>query len=341
MDLFDLILRHARLVLGLMLFVVVATAATVMLKPAVFTSSASFLPQASSNSQSALSGVAAQLGIVTGGDQSGQSPDFYVSLLQQGSMLERVVQSRYSLRGHIQPVSLVDILVDSSGSPAERKRSAINILKRETAISVNSKIGLVEIAVSTPDASLSKQMVDNYLRFVNEANRDILRQRAAEEARFIDDRLATTRAELFAAEDRLQSFLQTNREVSTSSELIFQRDRLQREVELRQQIYSSLAQAYEQSRLDQVRDTPVITLVEQPVAPQLPDSRHLASRLLLAALLGAMVGLLLAWLSEFAASNEGGTADAGEFRRLVGGISRRTSRRRGLAVDRPGRIEEP
>jgi uncharacterized protein involved in exopolysaccharide biosynthesis len=254
-------------------------------------------------------------------------------------MLGQVVDSRYSVPGHIQNVPLTDILVGAGGSPAARRRNAMNVLDRQTRIALNSKIGLVEIAVSSPDASLSKQIVDSYLRFVNETNREILRQRATEEARFIDERLAAARAELFAAEDRLQSFLHTNRDFSTTGELIFQRDRLQRDVQLRQQMYLSLSQAYEQSRLDQVRDTPVITLVEQATVPPFPDSRHLATKLGLAALLGVLLGILLAWLSEFAYAEEADLANAGESRRLLARISGFWRRKGGNA--KRGGFENP
>lgn len=325
-----MILRHTRLVFGLAVALAFGTGATLLLSHRVYTSSASFLPQSSSNAPSALSGVASELGITVSGDQSGQSPDFYVALLHQQSMLGRVVDSLYSIRGRVQPLTLIDILASQGGSPAERKRLAINVLKDRTKIALNIKIGLVQIAVTSDDPLLSKQIVDNYLRFVNDANREILRQRATEEARFIDDRLAATRAELYAAEDRLQSFLRTNREFGNVGELVFQRDRLQRDVQLRQQIYSSLAQAYEQSRLDQVRDTPVITLVEQPTIPEFPDSRHLGVKLILAALLGGLLGILIAWFLEFAEPNEHALESSGEFRRLLARLYRsRQSKRKG------------
>lgn len=332
--LFDLVLRHARLVFGLAIILAVETGVALLLGPRVYTSSASFLPQSSSNAPSALSGVASELGITVSGDQSGQSPDFYVALLHQQSMLRRLVDSRYSIRGRLQPLTLTDILAAPSGSPALRRRSAINSLRNQTRIALNIKIGLVQIAVSSRDPQLSKQIADNYLRFVNDANREILRQRATEEGRFIDDRLAATRAELYAAEDRLQSFLRTNREFGNVGELVFQRDRLQRDVQLRQQIYSSLAQAYEQSRLDQVRDTPVITLVEQPTVPEFPDSRHLGVKVILAALVGGLIGILIAWSFEFTESNERGVGSRGEFRRLLARLSRMTSSRRTDGVTR-------
>jgi len=145
---------------------------------------------------------------------------------------------------------------------------------------------------------LAQQIVENLFRYVNELNLDMRRQRAADEARFIDERLGTARSELYAAEDRLQTFLRSNRDLGSVAEGTFQRERLEREVEMRQQIFTSLSLAYEQSRLDEVRNTAVISIVERPTAPLFPNSRHVGVKAILAAGIGALIGLALGWLVE-------------------------------------------
>ncbi|MGH7701841.1 MAG: GNVR domain-containing protein, partial [Gemmatimonadales bacterium] len=105
------------------------------------------------------------------------------------------------------------------------------------------------------------------------------------------------RADLREAEDRLQEFLQRNREFRNSPQLAFEYDRLQREVTMRQQVYTTLAQGYEQARIDEVRNTPLISIVEQPDLPVKPKSRRLILKTLLGLTLGGLLGLFLAlWL---------------------------------------------
>src|SRR5262249_39127465 len=79
----------------------------------------------------------------------------------------------------------------------------------------------------------------------------------------------------------------------------FEYDRLLRAVTMQQQVYSSLAQAFEQARIDEVRNTPVLTLVDPPNLPAEPDRRWLLAKALLAALLGAMIGALVALVRDF------------------------------------------
>jgi uncharacterized protein involved in exopolysaccharide biosynthesis len=53
--------------------------------------------------------------------------------------------------------------------------------------------------------------------------------------------------------------------------------------------------------MEEVRDTPVITVLERPVVPIRPNSRHVMQRLLFALIVGAMVGVFLAFVrSNFA-----------------------------------------
>jgi uncharacterized protein involved in exopolysaccharide biosynthesis len=61
----------------------------------------------------------------------------------------------------------------------------------------------------------------------------------------------------------------------------------------RREIESTLAQAFEQARIDQVRDTPVITIVEPPIVPAVANSRGIIRN----AVLGLIVGLMgfVAW----------------------------------------------
>jgi uncharacterized protein involved in exopolysaccharide biosynthesis len=300
--LLDQIIRHATLIaIFSLLFGVVAVIAN-LVQPRLYTSTASFIPQASGNKLSALSSVASQFGLSVGStDQAGSLPDFYLALLQQKTILGHVVDASYQVPGPpAHSATLVDIYGKAGNSRESKREQAIQVLSRRTTVTLTPKIGLVRLDVSAPTAPLAQQLAQSFLRFVNETNLEMRRQRAADEGKFIDDRLELARGELFKAEDQLQYFLRTNRDIHASPELTFQHDRLQREVTMRQQIFASLSQAYEQARLDQVRDTPLISVVEPPQVPPLPDPRHLGVRLALGLLLGFLFGFFVSFLYDYA-----------------------------------------
>ncbi len=170
-------------------------------------------------------------------------------------------------------------------------------------VSTGRETGLVEVSVQTPWAGLSELLARRILERVNAFNLQTRQSRAAAERGFVEDRLAEARDSLRAAEDRLESFLESNRQFlanrSSSPELTFRHERLQRQVAMQQQVYTSLAEAYEQARIAEVRNTPVITVVESPERPVRPDSRQGVLKLALGVILGGMLGVFLAFGQEF------------------------------------------
>jgi uncharacterized protein involved in exopolysaccharide biosynthesis len=129
-------------------------------------------------------------------------------------------------------------------------------------------------------------------------NMDTRQSQAAAERRFIGDRVDSARDSLHAAETDLQLFLESNRQWENAPLLIFQHDRLQREVMLYQSVLTTLVQSYEQASITEVRDTPVITVLQEPFLPPGRDPRGTVLRAVLGIVLGGMAGIVLAFLVE-------------------------------------------
>lgn len=160
---------------------------------------------------------------------------------------------------------------------------------------------MVEVSVQTPWPGLSEILAGRILELVNDFNLQTRQSQAAAEREFVEGRLAVAQDSLRAAEERLADFLEGNRQWSNSPELGFQHDRLQRQVAMRQEVYTSLAEAYEQARIAEVRNTPVITVVEPPERPVKADSRRGLLKLALGVVLGGMLGVFVAFGQEYMA----------------------------------------
>jgi uncharacterized protein involved in exopolysaccharide biosynthesis len=177
--------------------------------------------------------------------------------------------------------------------------------------------GVVTFEVETHDPELSALISRRLLDLLNRFNLETRQSQAAAERRFTEVRLSEAKEELLEVENRLQAFLEVNRDLGTSPLLRFRQERLEREVSIRQAVVSALAQNYEQARIDEVRDIPVITVVEEAQAPALPDSRMLLLRGILALIAGALLGSLLAFFLAFVRASQTDTADElEEFRQL-------------------------
>jgi uncharacterized protein involved in exopolysaccharide biosynthesis len=295
------ILRYRGLVALTAALLATIVVSVTLLRPRTYTSESTFMPQNKRN-PTGLTGLAAQFGFTLPITDPGQSPAFYSDLAKSRSILGAVVESTYRYRSDsgVVEANLMAIYKSKGSTPGRRRDSAIRHLSDDIQANTVQKTGLVNLAVTSRHADLSLQINQRVLDLLNEFNLHTRQSQAAEERRFTERRLAEVRQELRAAEDRLQQFLQRNRDVLNAPELQFQRDRLQREVTMEQEVYTSLAQAVEQAKIEEVRDTPVLTTVQAPEAPVRPDKRGMIFKGLLALVGGLAIGGALALWRAYA-----------------------------------------
>jgi uncharacterized protein involved in exopolysaccharide biosynthesis len=319
-----LLRRRGTIVLSVLLCVAAAVAYT-LLRSDDFTSEASFRPQGSEASASQLMALAGQFGMnIPGVGGEELSPAFYQELLASREILQRVADRSYSVEG-MGPSPLVDLLEVEADTEALRIETAIDVLRDNlVAVTTGRETGVVTVAVTTEWPELSQALGERLLAEVQVFNQDTRRSQAAAERAFVEALVDSARLALNSAEDSMQEFLQANRRFEDSPELSFQRDRLQREITRQQQVYTGVLQAFDEARIAEVRDTPVITVLQSPYLPPGPDDRSLLLAVALGLVLGGMGGIVLAFLVEAVRRPAPGDPAREDFQRawdaLVGSI---------------------
>jgi uncharacterized protein involved in exopolysaccharide biosynthesis len=264
----------------------VLAAGIVLLVPTRFESSASFTPSVSA--QSNLTGLVQSLGLDASSDAT-QSPDFYSELLTTDEILRRVLSQAFPAPDSgtvMQEYSKFD--ADS----LQRLDRAMKKLRSSLTVSASRRTGIVKIDIQATTRSRATFLASVLLNEVDRYNQQVRRRKAAADRVFVEGRLQSARSELAVVEEKLKNFMATNRNVSNSPELRLEADQLTREVVLHQSLVTSLAQNFEQSRIDEVRDTPDISVVQPPIYPRRPASRNGSLWSLLGALAGAFGGLM-------------------------------------------------
>jgi uncharacterized protein involved in exopolysaccharide biosynthesis len=302
------------------------------LQPRTWTTEASFRPQGASGGGE-LVALAAQFGVNVGGGEDTESPAFYQELLASREILSRVAAGRYPVEGGELP--LVDVLEieaseDAPDPEALRLVRAVEWL-REQAVSVSTgrETGVLTLSVQTEWPEVSRGIADRLLAEVSRFNLETRQSQAGAERAFVEERVEAALADLEAVEAELQAFLESNRQFEGSPQLVNQFEGLQREVALRQQVYSTLVQSYEQARISEVRDTPVLTVLQRPFVPVEPDGRGLVLRFALGVVLGGMLGVVLAFLVEvFRRPSAGGDPARDDFQEAWNGFLRSLPLRR-------------
>jgi uncharacterized protein involved in exopolysaccharide biosynthesis len=143
-------------------------------------------------------------------------------------------------------------------------------------------------------ASLTESFLDHFSTRV----REIRTEKVSERLQFVEGRFEEAEKELEAAEDDLAQFLERNQNPTTAT-LQFRRDRLQRQVSFKEQLYSELQSQLTQTRLDLQRQQPVVTVVEEPMPPMSRTSPQRTFIVLIALLVGGVVGVGAAFVKAF------------------------------------------
>jgi uncharacterized protein involved in exopolysaccharide biosynthesis len=278
--------------------------------PIVYTVEAQFMPKGG-RGQSQLQGLAQQFGIAVSGGDAAQSPAFYTDLLESRPLLAAVGNQQYRVRTDSGLVTgnLARIYGIRSSDSIYVRTGVVNRLKNQIERNSSVRTGVITLTVHARYPELAVEIAQRLLDQVNVFNLNTRQQSAGAERAFIEKRLADAQAQLSQAENNLQAFLTENRDIRSSPTLLLENDRLQRAVNSRQSLYNALATSYEQAKIEEVRDLPVITVLEPPELPIQPDPRGGRRKTMIGVLAGLVFGIVLAFVLDRLAANRNVRSD--------------------------------
>lgn len=314
----NVMLRHRVIIVGLMLLFGFYNGFKSVTSGKSYTVESQFLVKGS-RASGQLGGIAAQLGLSIGGGDAASSPQFYLDLLESKGILWPIAQKTYTVQTDSGVITgnLIKIYNIRNPRPIVVRAKVIDALKGAISSTSSLKTGVITVLVRSGRPDLAVQISTNLLAEVNVYNLARRQEQAAGERAFVQRQMDEKRAELRGAEGELRDFLEGNRLYLASPELILEKNRLQRQVDMRNTLYSSMLQAYETARIEEVRDLPVISVIEPPEMPIQPDARGGLKKTLMGLLIGFVLGVVIAFVRDKLAQNkEAQTDDFVEFSQL-------------------------
>jgi len=313
------LLRHRRLIIALALFGALSGLASGLTSTRVYTSTATFIPQGSDAPQTGLAAAASQLGLRGAANASSWGPALYVKLLQSRSLLEPIVlESVPVAEQNGRSVPVMELLGIEGPPQPQRVDRAFRALAGKVSVAEDHRLGAVKVGVTTQWPSVSLALANRLVGGVNEFNVSTRRAQAALERQFVEGQVREAEGALGTAEARLAEFLQRNRVTAGSPNLAFEQARLERAVELRQQLHNTWLTSREEARIREVRDIPVITVLEKPHLPFVGEPRKSVQKAVVGGLVWGAIGMLIAFLWHgIVTARRAKSQEAGEFFRLI------------------------
>lgn len=297
-----------RWLVSIPLLACVLGAVSAALWPKTWTSTTSFVLESTlgSNNTSilgALGGIGSLLGEAGGASalsklKDGPSTDFFADVLTSSELLSATLRTPFTdpdAKATQRP--LLDLMDVSGTTPERRFGNALRTFEKKVFVVVSRKSSIVKLSVTLRDPTLSAAVANRMFALLNRFNLERRQRSSTEQRRFAEARLLTAQRELDSTERAKLSFLESNRNYYESSRLLAMYDQLDRSVRVKEGILIGLTKTFEESRVAEVRDTPLLTVVDVAMPPDRPAQRPV---LWGAVAMGA--GLVIAFLAVALAS---------------------------------------
>ncbi len=303
-DLVNLLFRRRRIIIASTFISTLIALFLALTAKFDYTATASFLStnQGDRGGLSGASSLAQQFGFsFPSAGSSDRSPQFYQNLLESRNILDQIVLLGVDVptADGTRTVDLSEHFQIETQVPEIRHAITRDALVGAISTSFALATSVVTVNIRTSDPEISASIGRRLLELITDFDLKTRQSQASAEGDFSEGRLRQLQAELLTAEDSLKVFLDENRQFDNSPYLQFEHDRLLRRVIMKQDLVSAMAQAYEQARIDQVRNSPTITVIDQPDPPETPNARGRLMTLIMGVTLGLLLGFILAVAREF------------------------------------------
>ncbi|HXE58504.1 MAG TPA: GNVR domain-containing protein [Gemmatimonadales bacterium] len=282
------------------------TAGALLLARPSYSARTTFVPETISSqglpgSLTGLIGMAGQLGL--GLNVPGAvPPEFFLTLIRSREVLHALLRTEFADStpgGGVTTRPLVDILgIEGATLPARLQKGEEELRDRLEA-TLDKTTGVVTLEVRMPSSRLAAEVANRAVALVNRFNLEQRQTRSRAQRRFTGERLAEAERELREAEAAQAVFLERNRGFEQSPLLAAQAGRLARDVAVKQEQFLTLTKAHEEARIAEVRDTPVLTVIDSAVPPVEPTGPGLPMAAAVAFLAGAAAGTALVYLLAY------------------------------------------
>jgi uncharacterized protein involved in exopolysaccharide biosynthesis len=209
--------------------------------------------------------LASSVGITAGVTSPSQ---LYPDILLSETILRPVIYNKYKTENYDTLVNLIQFWeFDDEDENLNYEDCLGKLREKVLSMDVNKETFVITLSVETTEQQLSADIanyitsqLDIYQRYFRSSN-------ASEQRKFLEGRIDEVKKDLTKAEEALKNFREKNRKVVDSPELLLEQARLQREVELNSTMFIELKKQYELAKLEEIKNTPVVQILDKARPP--------------------------------------------------------------------------
>ena len=236
-----------------------------------FLATAVILPETDKSKLSSMGGLSdlASLAGVNVGSE-GSLVKLYPTILKSEAVLKNVVYKKYQTKEFSQPVDLIEYWKIEAKSEGIQYETALKSLRDILQVTMDNKTSVITMTLSMPEPQLAADILNEVTSELDKFIRNKRTTSAGEQRRFVEGRLAEVKDDLSKAENILKEFREKNRQV-LSPQLLLEQERFIRDVQINATIYIELRKQYELVKIEEVKNIPIINIMDPARAPARKD----------------------------------------------------------------------
>ena len=266
----------------------------------------------SNNAVSGLQGIASTIGMDIGANDNSS---FYIPDIVNSRILkEAIIYNKWNTKKYNDNVNLIDyweIGKDSGFSfrslfinnkhiikDIEDLESALGKLTQQISVT-EEESGLMIISVLMEEPKLAADIANYIANYVKSYISEEMTLQSTKFRIFIEERLKSSKIDLRVIEEKLNLYRKNHPLALDTPDLQLERARLIRDVEINQEVYLTLLTQYELAKIEELKETPVINVLDNAEAPIRKDSPKRKLLVILGLISGLFFGSMFTLLKYF------------------------------------------
>ena len=274
----------------------------------VFSSSARILP--ANNEKNQVSGFAAQFGVTIGSSTADISgAELYPDIIKSRILAKALLKRKFKLsNSDTSSQTLLEILTSKKIDPKEPYEGPLvfkGIRKLHKVIGIKSsrKSPLIDIIADAGGPKLARDIVLAVIDELDLIQNQFKLNRIKEKRIFIENRIKSLEIDLSKSEEVLKKHREQNRNISSSPALLLQQERLIRDLSVLTQVYITLKNEYEQIQIEEVENSRMFVVLDEPEIPLKRSSPNRKRRVLTAAFISLIMIISYVIIKDWVSDN--------------------------------------
>lgn len=280
--------------------ITVISAVILLVMPNHYTAQVTILPSSGKSELSGLFTLASQLGYSSGQNEPAFNiPQVIAKVIRSQLIADMLSEKTYFSSRHNKKLTLAQVFDIKEDNPNRLKYYLYQAFNNAILINIDTKIKTVDLSVQTSDPNISAQLANDIIEALDNYNKTYRINKAKLNREFIEKRLLETQQKLAMSENELKIFRERNMRIADSPLLQLKLQQLLRDQRVQEELYLILIKEYEAAKLQEVRDTPIIDIIEKAQPPVIKSGPRRLKTLLVIMLMSLLLSGAAIWGREY------------------------------------------